>query len=81
MADEIDRAQALEADQRADAIAEVRGRQVAGDWRVVSAERCVECDDVIPEARRRLVVGVQLCAACQGERERVALIERRTRGW
>ncbi|WP_431646702.1 TraR/DksA C4-type zinc finger protein, partial [Enterobacter hormaechei] len=32
----------------------------------VSAERCEECDEPIPELRRAAVPGCQTCAECQG---------------
>ncbi|WP_273968096.1 TraR/DksA family transcriptional regulator [Enterobacter cancerogenus] len=32
----------------------------------VSAERCEECDEPIPEPRRAAVPGCQTCAECQG---------------
>ncbi|HCM9471587.1 TraR/DksA family transcriptional regulator [Enterobacter hormaechei] len=32
----------------------------------VSAERCEECDEPIPEPRRAAVPGRQTCAECQG---------------
>jgi len=35
-----------------------------------SAEECEECGDEIPEARRRVVPGVQLCVFCQEKHER-----------
>ena len=35
-----------------------------------SAEECQECGDEIPEARQKLVPGVQLCVICQGRKER-----------
>ena len=31
---------------------------------------CVECDEPIPEARRRALPGVQLCIACQEEADK-----------
>ncbi|ACS85872.1 transcriptional regulator, TraR/DksA family [Musicola paradisiaca Ech703] len=34
-----------------------------------SAYRCEECDDLIPEARRRALPGVTCCVACQTWRE------------
>ena len=37
---------------------------------VESAEFCVDCDEPIPEARRAALPGVQLCVACQSERDR-----------
>lgn len=55
--DEIDRAQAREEQQRADALAEqARRSQTDG----VDHEFCTECDDPIPPARRRALPGVQL---------------------
>lgn len=30
---------------------------------------CVECDEPIPEARRRAIQGVKLCIDCQNERD------------
>ncbi|HEC5315895.1 TraR/DksA family transcriptional regulator [Citrobacter sp. Cf042] len=35
----------------------------------VSAERCEECDEPIPEPRRDAVPGCQTCASCQEEIE------------
>ncbi|RAZ52021.1 TraR/DksA family transcriptional regulator, partial [Enterobacter hormaechei subsp. xiangfangensis] len=32
----------------------------------ISAERCEECDEPIPEPRRAAVPGCQTCAECQG---------------
>ncbi|HHV7344951.1 TraR/DksA family transcriptional regulator [Enterobacter cloacae complex sp. RIVM_C039474] len=36
------------------------------DHNAVSAERCEECDEPIPEPRRAAVPGCQTCAECQG---------------
>ncbi|EPV0753350.1 TraR/DksA C4-type zinc finger protein [Enterobacter hormaechei] len=36
------------------------------DRNAVSAERCEECDELIPEPRRAAVPGCQTCASCQG---------------
>lgn len=35
-----------------------------------SASHCVECGDLIPEARRQINPGVQLCTQHQAEKER-----------
>jgi len=35
-----------------------------------SAEFCEDCGDDIPEARRKLIPGVQLCVHCQDFREK-----------
>lgn len=35
-----------------------------------SAEFCAECDEPIPEARRKAVPGVRLCVSCQGGQDR-----------
>lgn len=35
-----------------------------------SLERCEECDDVIPLARRQAIAGVRLCIICQAELEK-----------
>ncbi|MEP8866408.1 TraR/DksA family transcriptional regulator [Enterobacter hormaechei] len=32
----------------------------------ISAERCEECDETIPEPRRAAAPGCQTCAECQG---------------
>lgn len=34
-----------------------------------SATRCAECEEPIPEARRRAIPGVKLCIDCQLERD------------
>ncbi|RDD60437.1 DksA/TraR family C4-type zinc finger protein [Ferruginivarius sediminum] len=45
----------------ADAVDRVRGNLPRGE----SLHHCEECDEPIPEARRRAVPGVRLCVACQ----------------
>ena len=34
-----------------------------------SFENCAECDEPIPEARRKAIPGVKLCIDCQQERD------------
>lgn len=64
MTDQFDRAQALE-------LAEWEWRQHRPEqpdpalWDALSARQCVGCLATIPEARRRVVPGVQLCVSCQ----------------
>lgn len=49
-----------------DELARLRTRRgPSGD----SAEICVECEEPIPEARRRALPGVKLCLDCQQERD------------
>ncbi|MGM0517922.1 MAG: DksA/TraR family C4-type zinc finger protein [Pseudomonadota bacterium] len=48
-----------------DALARVRADIPDGE----SLEYCEECDEPIPEARRRAVPGVRLCVGCQSERD------------
>lgn len=67
MADEIDRAQEREEQQRADALAEqARRSQTDG----VEHEFCTECEDPIPPARRVALPGVELCVECAERIER-----------
>ena len=35
-----------------------------------SLERCEECNDTIPQARREAVPGVRLCVTCQTEHDK-----------
>ncbi|MDN6318148.1 MAG: DksA/TraR family C4-type zinc finger protein [Marinobacter sp.] len=49
-----------------DAVAEARSRLSTGE----SAEFCEECDNPIPEARRKAIPGVRLCVNCQAELEK-----------
>ena len=50
----------------ADELARIRARRgPAGDSRT----DCAECDEPIPDARRRAIPGVKLCVACQQERD------------
>lgn len=50
----------------ADELTRLRARpRPAGD----SLSHCAECEEPIPEARRRAVPGVKLCVACQGARD------------
>ena len=36
-----------------------------------SATHCIECDEPIPEKRRQLLKGCQLCVECQALKERL----------
>ena len=69
LTDDIDRAQAREAELLADALRD-HARRVGRGWGAVSAEDCGGCGEVIPVARRRAVPGVQVCVACQECQER-----------
>ena len=46
-----------------DEVARARSRLPRGE----SLERCEDCDESIPEARRRAVPGVRRCVSCQAE--------------
>ncbi|EMI6681873.1 TraR/DksA family transcriptional regulator [Enterobacter kobei] len=61
MADIIDTAAEIEELQRNAALSAHRVNRNA-----VSAERCEECDEPIPEPRRAAVPGCHTCAECQG---------------
>ncbi len=61
MADIIDTAAEIEELQRNAALSAHRVNRNA-----VSAERCEECDETIPEPRRAAVPGCKTCAECQG---------------
>ena len=52
-------------DTVADAVMIARARMPAGE----SATHCVECDEQIPEGRRRAVPGVRTCVECQSARD------------
>lgn len=52
------------------AVDQVRN-QLAKQAAQPSAEFCEECGEDIPEARRKLVPGVQLCIHCQTRFERI----------
>ncbi len=60
MADAIDRAQQRAEELLADTLARATKRPVG-----VSAFICEECDNPIPEARRRACHGVTRCVSCQ----------------
>jgi phage/conjugal plasmid C-4 type zinc finger TraR family protein len=49
-----------------DAVKRARSRLAKGP----SLERCEECDNPIPEARRKAVPGVRLCVTCQDAADR-----------
>ena len=59
--DIIDTAAEIEGLQRNAALSAHRLNRTA-----VSAARCEECDEPIPEPRRAAVPGCQTCAECQG---------------
>jgi len=60
MADAMDMEQQRQADALARNIAAVTHRPL-----MVSASFCEDCDAPIPEARRRIVQGVNRCVTCQ----------------
>ena len=71
MVDDIDRAQAREAEMLQDALRnQARRAGLAGKTVADSAECCADCDGVIPAARRRAVPGCQLCVVCQWQQEK-----------
>lgn len=53
----------------AEAVARARLR-AARAAAVDSARTCIDCDEPIPEARRRALPGVQLCVDCQSGRDK-----------
>lgn len=66
--DEIDRASEREQLDTAAAVEAARGHY-ASNWEVDSATECAGCGACIPEARRELIPGVQLCVECQSAAE------------
>jgi phage/conjugal plasmid C-4 type zinc finger TraR family protein len=48
------------------AVEQARSRLPAGE----SATHCEECDEAIPEGRRKAVPGVRYCVKCQSEMEK-----------
>ena len=64
MPDIIDTAAEIEELQRNAALSAHRLNRNA-----VSAERCEECEELIPEPRRAAVPGSQTCASCQTDLE------------
>ena len=50
----------------ADAIKLARSRLAEGE----GLTHCEECEEVIPEARRKAIPGVRLCVSCQEELEK-----------
>jgi phage/conjugal plasmid C-4 type zinc finger TraR family protein len=49
-----------------DAVKRARSRLTDGE----SLTHCEQCEDVIPEARRKVIPGVRLCVSCQSELEK-----------
>ncbi|ENO6484124.1 TraR/DksA family transcriptional regulator [Enterobacter hormaechei] len=64
MADIIDTAAEIEELQRNAALSAHRI-----DRNAVSAERCEECDETIPEPRRAAVPGCKTCVSCASDNE------------
>ena len=72
MSDDTDRAQAREEEMRSDALAE-HARRADGHAGLSSAVECAMCGEAIPEARRRILPGVQTCIECQRDIEGAGL--------
>lgn len=66
--DDIDRANHHAARMLAVQLANLVGK---GHYQGESRHLCEECDDPIPEARRRHVPGVRLCVPCKTRLERL----------
>ncbi|WP_324006274.1 TraR/DksA family transcriptional regulator [Aeromonas hydrophila] len=66
--DDIDRANHHAASMLAVQLANQVGK---GHYQGESRHLCEECDDPIPEARRRHVPGVRLCVPCKTRLERL----------
>ncbi len=64
MADFADDASAVEELQREAALSAHRINRDA-----VSAVKCEECEEELPEARRKAYPGCTMCVDCQGEQE------------
>ena len=64
MEDIIDTAAEIEELQRNAALSAHRVNHNA-----VSATHCVECEEELPEARRKAYPGCTMCVECQGEQE------------
>lgn len=69
MTDDIDRANERAEEHLGDALAAQarRARKYLGNE---SALECIDCDDLIPEARRQAIHGVQRCVCCAGALEK-----------
>jgi len=48
-----------------DAVKRARSNMPSGE----SLSHCEECEQIIPEARRKALTGVRLCVPCQSERD------------
>ena len=71
MTDIFDEAQALEQRIRdAELLAQIRRAGLAGKTGADSATECVDCDALIPDARRWAVPGCQRCVECASLHER-----------
>ena len=58
-------------DTVADAVAAARARlQALGE----GSEYCIECGELIPEARRRALPSARMCVGCQSDRDKKAVI-------
>ncbi|MCO5354226.1 TraR/DksA C4-type zinc finger protein [Acidovorax kalamii] len=69
MTDDIDRAQAREAELLADALRD-HTRHARKGLGAVSAQECGACGESIPEERRAAQPGCQFCVACQARAEK-----------
>lgn len=52
-----------------DAVKRARSKMASGP----GLERCEECDEPIPEARRQAVPGVRLCITCQSSADKLEI--------
>ena len=69
--DDADNAQTREQEQRDRGINAVRFQAALARWtQGVGEKDCVDCDDEIPEERRRAVPGANRCTRCQEIYER-----------
>lgn len=77
LTDDIDRAQAREAELLGDALRnQARRAGLVGKTEADSAECCTSCGNDIPAQRRRAVPGCQWCVVCQARSERAGAAQR-----
>lgn len=64
--DDIDRDQEFNEQQLEQLITQARSKVAA----LPSSHLCEQCNEVIPEQRRKIITGVTLCVYCQAKAER-----------
>jgi len=77
--DQVDIAELLVTEHLESAIAAARGIRIDTKTNAPSLKKCIECNDLIPVKRRRVIKGCIRCVECEEDHEKHSRKKKRIR--